>query len=250
MSPYTIGFCIGLTVAFVISVLWHVVKRGLDRYIPSEESLTAVDPWSLQHRLMEISNQKRPQLPEVNETSLLYWALMLEEMSETGNGLLRVLERAWPLHHVKPGEAPRVDLRASVRNSIYTVTLGMITQSKRVRKILEDLGRFEIKVTRDEAKELLDGTTDNAVVNSGFSIASGMPGAMSYLAVLKSNLSKANPATGLIDKTPDGKWIKGSEYREPDLDAVLDMHGMPDDRGHHLTQGDGSAHIDTSNMPA
>jgi hypothetical protein len=39
--------------------------------------------------------------------------------------------------------------------------------------------------------------------------------------VAESNLSKANPITGLIEKDASGKWIKGSQYQSPQIDAVL-----------------------------
>lgn len=226
MAPYPIGFISGaLTVALVLA-LWYAVRRGLDGLVPvdvSEEPPPAVDPWALQRRLMEISDQARPALPEVNETTLLYWALMLEEMGETGCALLAVLERAWSAHRgFRLGEPPPPDLRAVAKNSIDVIQNSMRSHSRRLRKVLEDMGRFRVEVTRAEAKELLDGTTDNAVVNAGFSVSAGLPGAAAYLRVLTSNLSKANPATGVIDKTPDGKWIKGSEYRMPDLDAAFD----------------------------
>ena len=42
-----------------------------------------------------------------------------------------------------------------------------------------------------------------------------------YVEVQTSNWSKTNPNTGVIDKTPDGKWIKGVNYRPPNLTAVL-----------------------------
>jgi hypothetical protein len=68
---------------------------------------------------------------------------------------------------------------------------------------------------------IFDGTTDVAVVNCGFALACGLPGSDGYREVALSNISKRNPDTGMIDKTADGKWIKGAEYRAPDLLGVL-----------------------------
>lgn len=68
---------------------------------------------------------------------------------------------------------------------------------------------------------MADGTTDLMVTNAGFALALGLPGAALYEEVASSNLTKKNPQTGVIDKTPDGKWIKGAKYREPNIDKVL-----------------------------
>ena len=98
------------------------------------------------------------------------------------------------------------------------------TTSTLLRAKLVDLD-INIPLTEQEAVELLDGTTDIAVVNCGLALACGLPGAGAYDEVVGSNLSKINPATGMIDKHPDGKWIKGIRYYKPDLRQVMIMSG-------------------------
>ena len=68
---------------------------------------------------------------------------------------------------------------------------------------------------------MTDGTTDLMVTNSGFALSLGLDGGACYNDVAGSNLSKRND-DGVIDKKPDGKWIKNQKnYREPDLRAVI-----------------------------
>ena len=93
-------------------------------------------------------------------------------------------------------------------------------RSTQVRKYLERIPRMNHPLTRAQARPVLDGTTDLAVVNSGFSLAAGLPGSLAYQAVQVSNLSKAGP-DGKIAKDPSGKWIKGPNYRMPELDSLL-----------------------------
>lgn len=76
--------------------------------------------------------------------------------------------------------------------------------------------------SRKGADMLLDGITDVAVVTAGFGLAAGLPAREGYAECMGSNLSKANPRTGKIDKDASGKWIKGSAYRAADFRRVLD----------------------------
>lgn len=98
---------------------------------------------------------------------------------------------------------------------------GLLHSSQRIRQSLKLNPQVYIPLTGDQAVELLDGTTDIAVTNCGFCVATGLPGGAAYREVARSNLSKVNPETGVIDKTPDGKWIKGSGFTPPDLAKVL-----------------------------
>ncbi len=216
---------LGLVLVVALVVMFKQMSFDVPVPVPGDE---LVDPWRLQYRLMQMSGQATPALPIVNNTTLLYAALMLEEMAETFQGLRKVLGRtrefgSHATQHLKEREffMMLVDMAGDMR-----------AVSTQMRQHLKTMPGYAIKVSRSEAKEILDGTTDNAVVNAGFCIATGLPGAPAYSAVLTSNLSKANPDTGVIDKTPDGKWIKGIDYKEPDLDAVLNdqlMGYMTDD---------------------
>jgi hypothetical protein len=61
-------------------------------------------------------------------------------------------------------------------------------------------------------------------VIAGLAASSGLPAAAGCVEVATSNLSKANPSTGVIDVDPSGKWIKGANYVAPNLGRVIDAH--------------------------
>lgn len=174
-----------------------------------------LDPWAMQRSLMAASGQPLPVFPVINKAGVLYAALLLEELGETFDGLLHALNAG--------AEAkPRVHgNEILIRIIIGQQAESMGAASKRLREILAYTPDFEYPLSLKDAVEILDGTTDVAVVNSGFALACGLPGASAYAEVALSNLSKANPATGVIDKTLDGKWIKGREFFKPDLVKVI-----------------------------
>ncbi len=175
-----------------------------------------LDPWSYQRKLMEASGQELPSAPTLSKGSMLYGALILEESGETMKGLAKAL-----MNQIKAtGKSQLVDLSLTF-DSVGDELLDFAT------KIRTDLANMEIEssaLTEADAVELLDGTTDIAVVNCGFALACGLPGGDAYAEVGLSNLSKVNPETGVIDKTPDGKWIKGASFFRPDLAKILRQH--------------------------
>lgn len=169
-------------------------------------------PWEMQHKLMEISNQTIPDKYEVNNTSILYAALILEEVSELMEGLEKVFDDI--SSQSSTTHSGLYDIIRSARQLTHDHSL-------EIRDELKIIPTFSIVLTSDEAIELADATTDITVVNCGFAIASGIEGNACYQDVAGSNLSKANPETGVIDKDPSGKWIKGVDYKEPNLKKVL-----------------------------
>lgn len=183
-------------------------------------SADAVDPWALQYKLMDISAQTLPATPHLNKDALLYLALILEETAETFDAV----RSAWMLNTACWHNLNYAEQMDDMRTRMHAA-------SKTMRGELAKMQPFARQLTMLQAKPILDGTTDIAVVNSGFSLAAGLPGAQAYREVAGSNLSKANPTTGVIDKDPSGKWIKGINYREPDLLQVLATHQA--ENGHH-----------------
>lgn len=192
---------------------------------PNGEALTdfghpgadAVDPWYLQQRLMIISSQRLPAAPMITNDALLYYALILEEVREAGDTLIGILAG------LPPG-GPASGAMEMLRQALQPATRSMGFTSRRIRSLLELRPMVEwqgITLNLSQARDLLDDTTDIQVVNSGFALALGLPGAEGYQAVGISNLSKANPKTGLIDKDPSGKWIKGEQYVKPALETLL-----------------------------
>lgn len=172
----------------------------------------AVDPWQMQRTLMAASAQSLPSKPEINRDVMLYAALNLEELSEMVSGLANALGKlAQGPEEVT--EVGKVLKEASANMHEYSLVVrGLLTKVPPT---------FTAPVDAEDLIEMADGTTDVTVVNSGFALALGLDGAACYDEVAGSNLSKINPDTGVIDKTPDGKWIKGRDYHAPNLRQVV-----------------------------
>lgn len=186
---------------------------GIMAAIAEGQFFEPVDVWSQQRRIMEMSGQRTPDAPEINETAFLYVALTLEELAETSAQLAETLQRVAPY--------------SSLGDHTKRLATWMTAQSTDLRTVVAKTNKFSLPISRDEAVEILDGTTDTMVTTAGLGVALGLPCAEGYVEVQDSNASKANPDTGVIDKEPSGKWIKGPKYRKPDLQAVLDRQPIP-----------------------
>jgi len=175
-----------------------------------------VDVWDSQRQLMTVSGQDTPAVPIITKGSCLYGALILEEVGETMKALARSLDFS-----IKDQESNYPEY-AELAQFYWETGRRLIYEAGQIRQNLTGQRGLPVKILdRDLAKELLDGFTDIHVVAAGGSIACGLPGKEAYTETISSNLSKANPDTGLIDKTPDGKWLKGRDYFPPNLDKVL-----------------------------
>lgn len=186
-----------------------------------------VDLWTSQFQLMQASGQRTPGAPGLTPDSFLYLALIAEELGELA------LEMAHSLYdpdgHVlvtsgmTMGQIHDLNVFATKVSALHE---SLTKSSKELRSMVGDgvLSPVEKDLTHqtEYLGKVLDGITDLAVVTAGFSIASGLPARGAYRDVAGSNLSKANPETGLIDKDASGKWIKGTHYQPPQLDQVLE----------------------------
>lgn len=180
-----------------------------------------VDPWYLQQALMEKSGQATPRSPQVNKHVITYLALVLEEWAETAT------EVRTALGGLNLANASPAVQHVWAELDSMTVDVNQMASNLRHRaKLLDE--RWVQHFTDTQAVLFADGVTDQAVVVAGLAIAGGIPGAACYEEVVGSNLSKANPLTGLIDKDATGKWIKGVNYQPPNLRAVLASHGRID----------------------
>lgn len=196
-----------------------VALRAYDLYEEARAKVNAIkaggaNPWDYQRQLMLISDQEIPNRPQLTRTSILYGALILEEAGETALGLAKAIEEA---------SNGRNSALFGLAKDYARTAITLMDTSKALRLSLEACQELPdgLPMAFDTAKELLDGCIDIHVVTCGMGLATGLPGMDAYATVVSSNLSKANPATGKIDKTPDGKWIKGSGYKAPDLDPLL-----------------------------
>lgn len=208
LTSALIGALAAIALVLVIMEPWS--HRGSAE---SDDHGGPVDPWALQADLMRASGQDMPPLPELNRGSLMYAALILEECGETLDGIVAAL-RDLPAAH----EHSQVQ---DVRRILSDVSHTMQHRALAVRALLEDCPEFRLALGPAHALEIFDGHEDLTVVNCGFGLSCGLPCVPGYAEVGASNLSKVNPDTGVIDKTPDGKWIKGRNYRKPDLARVL-----------------------------
>lgn len=210
VTSFLIGACLALGVGLIVAApFW--------RSEPDPQNNNAVDPWAMQAELMRISAQRMPTKPEISQHSLMYAALIMEEGSETFSALHTAMFYRNETHNLPVAQ--------NIAQHLLEISTVMHSTSLAVRSLLEKMPEdFRIGLSLERAVEIFDGTTDIQVVNSGFALASGFPGAAGYQEVGGSNLSKRNPTTGVIDKTPDGKWIKGKDYRAPDLAKVLQLH--------------------------
>lgn len=195
----------------------------VDSEMHSDE-YSAPDPWEMQRRLMVASAQPTPAVPTLSNNSVLYGALIMEEGGETLSGLSAALHAYCELIYrdeMTPDEDDQYERLMHLAGRFGAI--GELTQSSSVllRKTLGLTTQFEWEIPTELALPMFDGSTDLAVVNAGFALAHGFPGQRGYNEVARSNLSKRNPETAVIDKTADGKWIKGSNYFEPNLAAVL-----------------------------
>lgn len=195
---------------------------------PVGDEYCAPDPWEMQRRLMAASDQATPAVTTLSNNSVLYGALIMEEAGETFCALADALHAYHSITEQTAGKqveiADALELSGQLRYLANRfAAIGELNQesSCTLRDLLKKCAAFQWEIPEKLAVEMFDGTTDVAVVNAGFALASGFPGQRGYNEVARSNLSKANSGTGKIDKTADGKWIKGSRYFEPNLAAVL-----------------------------
>ena len=236
-----------MAVCALVAVMRHwvldhddVAKLAKDRVNELQEQVLdflrqakAVDIWSFQEDLMKASDQEIPREPRINKNVLLYLALMAEELGETADAVRKELElyllvTADEFDVMPETEQAQFDALRQVHSKLESlVRLGDLASGIRGHLTYVN-GGWWLRPTRQGAEEMLDGATDVAVVTAGFGLAAGLPAREGYHEVGASNLSKANPVTGKIDKDPSGKWIKGSQYKAPDLGTVLERHMQED----------------------
>lgn len=208
----------------VMSALLVATLGGMGWYVLLMSRLRErVDVWEYQRWLMEVSGQRVPSTPTMHNGVVLYSALTMEEVGETLAAISKALalpyrtpRQAWNAMHSGPN-AVRMELGVHLQEA----SAFLLRNAQTIRDLLPRT-EIDFPLPRAFAKELLDGTTRIAAVNAGLCLSAGMPGPEAYEDVAGSNLSKRNPTTGVIDKTPDGKWIKGANFYKPNLDAVLD----------------------------
>ena len=166
----------------------------------------------MQREVMAASGQHLPTEYKLHPGAVLYGALNLEELAESLQGMQAALRLA-------ADTAPQSLALAELFRETAEMMKG---NSLAIRELVKQVPSETVwPMQRPHLREMADGATDLMVTNAGFALALGLPGPALYVEVVSSNLTKKNPLTGVIDRTPDGKWIKGVDYREPDIDKVL-----------------------------
>lgn len=170
-----------------------------------------VNVWSMQRELMEVSDQRLPTAPAVTNDSILYTALVLEELAETLTAQLKVMA----VNLRGPSTTQEADKMLGMARGLNLYASNMRNIAGAMRQLVAQSGEFCYQATLKQAQEMADGSADLMVTVAGLNETLGLPGEAAYFIVQTSNLSKVNPVTGLIDKHPDGKWIKGTAYQDP-----------------------------------
>lgn len=90
-----------------------------------------------------------------------------------------------------------------------------------------------IKLIREEATELLDAMAMNnrpeifdalldlIVVTVGAGLSAGFPMAAGWEEVIRSNMDKVDPETGMVRKRSDGKILKPEGWKPPNLAELI-----------------------------
>ena len=84
---------------------------------------------------------------------------------------------------------------------------------------LDELGAAE--VAADEVEEF-DAVLDLIVVLIGYGLSRGWPMSEGWDEVIRSNMAKIDPKTGMVLRRADGKILKPEGWTPPDLDSLLD----------------------------
>lgn len=187
-------------------------------------------PWALQKMLMDSAAlEPSPTQYQIDKLSILYTALILEETAELTAGMAKILSRLTDEGKatIIPSDSSYDEKWKQVTNkeklaSLMAILDDFLTEtSLEIRDILKETKDFTEILNEDEVVEIADACTDISVVNCGFAVSSGIPGADCYEEVLGSNLSKRDPASGKILKDNSGKWLRGPSYVPPNLKKIL-----------------------------
>ena len=82
-------------------------------------------------------------------------------------------------------------------------------------------GYYDSLVQNVDRLALLDSDLDSTYVSIGAALASGADVESGWSEIQRSNMSKANPTTGVMDRDTNGKIIKGNQYTPPDLTPYI-----------------------------
>jgi predicted HAD superfamily Cof-like phosphohydrolase len=98
-------------------------------------------------------------------------------------------------------------------------------QAKLYRSLIEEEMR-ELKVAEVQADEVeeFDAVLDLLVVLIGYGLSRGWPMLAGWDEVVRSNMAKIDPRTGVVNKREDGKVLKPEGWTPPALADVLEQY--------------------------
>lgn len=98
-------------------------------------------------------------------------------------------------------------------------------QAKMYRGLIsEEFGELcEAEVAEDTVEEF-DAVLDLLVVLIGYGLSRGWPMVEGWEEVMRSNMAKIDPKTGMVNKRADGKILKPEGWTPPDLAEVLEQY--------------------------
>jgi predicted HAD superfamily Cof-like phosphohydrolase len=99
------------------------------------------------------------------------------------------------------------------------------TQAKLYRALIEEEMR-ELKVAEVRANEVeeFDAVLDLLVVLIGYGLSRGWPMLAGWEEVMRSNMAKIDPRTGMVNKREDGKVLKPEGWAPPALADVIETY--------------------------
>ena len=98
-------------------------------------------------------------------------------------------------------------------------------QAKLYRRLIEEEMR-ELKVAEVQANEVeeFDAVLDLLVVLIGYGLSRGWPMLAGWDEVMRSNMAKIDPRTGMVNKREDGKVLKPEGWTPPALADVIEAY--------------------------
>jgi hypothetical protein len=173
--------------------------------------------WKTQLAMMQASGQQTPKLPTLTRDSLLYISLIAEELAELCGTTKNILATTMGQ---RTGHSYA---QATTHLILGTMATEIHVLSRQLRLKSATLpASFYLALDKTLACAVLDDAADITVVSAGFALSTGLPIAEGYAEVQRSNLSKRNPDTGIIEKDTSGKWIKGAQFSPPALMPLME----------------------------
>lgn len=97
--------------------------------------------------------------------------------------------------------------------------------------VYEELHEWSEAIAHENEVEEFDAVLDVIVVLIGYGLSRGWPMPEGWHEVMRSNLAKIDPATGLVRRRADGKVLKPEGWQPPDLDGVLGRYRVFNEGG-------------------